>query len=62
MTKKVTTIQNHDQAQALAFFLAKEKARHLKDVANIDKDLSKLKEKWGVEIPPVYSDVWIGVY
>lgn len=62
MTKKVTTIQNHDQAQALAFFLAKEKARHLKDIANIDKDLSKLKEKWGIVIPPVYSDIWIDGY
>lgn len=34
----------------LAYFLAKERNRHLKDIANIEKDLDKLRSL-GIDIP-----------
>lgn len=57
--KKERKIQNIDEANALAFFLAKERLRHLQDVDNINADLIRLKSAWGIEIPDVDVDTWV---
>lgn len=36
---KVITLQNIDQARAMAFYLAKERNRHLQDVARIEQEV-----------------------
>jgi len=46
--------------EALAFFLSKERARHLKDIKAIDLDLFALKEH-GIEIPDVDPEIFIKV-
>ena len=43
-----TTIENHDQAQALADFLWYERERHGDDIEQIEMDLKALEEKWRV--------------
>lgn len=57
---KVITLQNIDEARAFAFFLVKERKRHLEDVARIDQDLKVLREAWGIaEIPDPPAGLWI---
>lgn len=49
-----------DYWKALAFFLAKERKRHLRDVDKINDDLLKIS-KLGIEIPDPDADVFIEV-
>ena len=46
--------------EAMAWWLAKEKRRHLDDVKRIDRDLERLR-KMGIEIPELEEDIWIEV-
>uniref|UniRef100_A0A6M3JRS5 Uncharacterized protein n=1 Tax=viral metagenome TaxID=1070528 RepID=A0A6M3JRS5_9ZZZZ len=57
----VIPVENENQAKALAFFLAKERNRHLKDICAIDKDLNKLEAKWGIRIPNPPAEVWVEI-
>ena len=57
-TGKLETVY---EAKALAFFLAKERKRHSQDINQIDKDLVKIKEKWGIDIPDPDVDVWVEI-
>lgn len=57
-TRQLETVY---EAKALAFFLAKERKRHLKDICQIDKDLVKIRTKWGIEIPDPDVEVWVEI-
>jgi len=54
-------VETEAEAKALAYFIAKERKRHLKDIVQIDKDLLKLKEKWKIDIPDPDVDVWVEI-
>jgi len=46
--------------RAMAWWLAKEKRRHLDDVKRIDRDLERLR-KMEIKIPVLKKDVWIEI-
>lgn len=54
-------IETKAEAKALMFFLAKEKARHLKDIKKIDCDLLILMTKFNLPIPSPDPDLWVDV-
>lgn len=57
-------IIDQKQAEAMAWFLLKEYLRHQKDMDQIQNDLTRLKEKWKIEIPdPKSIDVneWVEI-
>jgi len=58
LNKKIRKIENIDQAKALAYFLQKEKLRHLQDVEKINADLTGLRLKWGIDTPEADVDDW----
>ena len=58
VTRQLETV---DEAKALAYFLAKERKRHNKDIVQIDKDLVKIKEKWKIDIPDPDVEVWVEI-
>jgi len=43
-------IQSKEEAKMFALFLASERNRHLEDVANAEKDLKALEDKWGITV------------
>ena len=54
-------IETKEEAKALMYFLAKEKNRHIKDIAKIDIDLYILKERFDLPIPSPDPDLWVDV-
>lgn len=49
--KKILHLKNKDQARAMMYFLAKEIARHEKDIQTIWADMASLSAKWNIPIP-----------
>lgn len=58
--KKVTHLENIDQAKAFNQFLAKEISRHLQDIWQAWHDIERVCRKWRIEKPDLPdSDEWI---
>ena len=49
------------ERQAFADFQLHERARHIKDIGNIDKDLDLIKEKYGISPRRKFVGKWIEV-
>jgi len=60
-SKAIKTLKSKDQAYAFYIFQLKERYRHLEDIANIDKDLKKLKKDYGFEKPNINLDFYVEV-
>jgi hypothetical protein len=52
-------LKSKEEAQAFVYFMEKERKRHLKDVENINRDLSEVINKWDVKIPDVDVKEWV---
>ena len=59
--KAIKTLESKDQAYAFYIFQLKERYRHLEDIANIDKDLKKLKKDYGFKKPNINLDFYVEV-
>jgi hypothetical protein len=52
--------KNKEFWEAMAWWLAKEKRRHLDDVKRIDRDLDRLR-KMEIKVPILEKDIWIEI-
>jgi hypothetical protein len=59
MSKYQITADTLEFKQAMKWLLMHEKARHIKDILTINKDLKKLKD---VELPDLPLDIWVNIH
>ena len=52
-------LQNKTQAEALMYFLEKERLRHGKDIMRCKADMRKISQNYGIETPKADADEWI---
>lgn len=55
----VYALENKAEAEAFIYYLAKERNRHKKDVAQIEDDLRSLSDSWDINIPDPDAGIWI---